>query len=300
MNSARAGLAVSLLAVVTALPGISQAQPLEFDAASVKLADASLPRKPFSGGPGTNTPGRYSGRGLLIELIQTAHGVQYDEISGGPAWLRSGQRYEIDATMPPSTAKQDFEAMLRNLLIQRFHVAVHRETQNFPAFDLVAAKGGSKLKKSVAAAPGNAVPASSDTGPDGFPVMPPGPHTAQVLSHGNLRYKLQERSMEYFASLLGFLINRAVGAGVDEKRPRVIDKTGLPGTFDFTFEFACPDCVAAAPVSGAPADDAAAPSIGPDIFSALEDQLGLKAVKAPGVGVSVVIVDRVDRVPTSN
>lgn len=300
-----------LTILTLAHPAVCLGGQLEFDAASVKLADSSLRPKPATGGPGTSSPGHYSVRSVLIELIQSAYGVEYDQISGGPAWLRSRLPiFEIEATMPANTTKEDFQAMLRNLLAQRFHLNVHRETENFPAFDLIVAKGGPKLKKAVAtdpngvaAAPGSSgAPALPRTDPDGFPALPPGPHTGQILAKGNLRYKFQERSMAYLAGLLGFMINRSIGADVDEKRPRVADKTGLTGTFDFTLEFECRSCVAAT-LAGAPppsSGETGAGTSGPGIFGALEDQLGLKAVKVQGVPVSVLVVDSVDKTPTSN
>jgi|SRR5579885_3064825 uncharacterized protein (TIGR03435 family) len=133
-------------------------EQFEFDAASVKVADpAVFPLQAATGGPGSSAPGRYSVRTWLIDLLKTAYGVPDDQISGGPGWLRAGSGsnlYEVNATMPADTSKERFQAMLQNLLLKRFHLAIHRERQYFPAFDLVVAKGGPRLKESAASAAG--------------------------------------------------------------------------------------------------------------------------------------------------
>lgn len=277
----------------------------EFDAASVKVADPSLPPRVLAGGPGNGDPGHYSVRAVLLDILTAAYGVQYDLISGGPDWLKS-DRYEIDAVMPPDTTQPRFQAMLQNLLAQRFHLSVHRETRNFPAFDLVVAEGGPKFQETAPTPEPPSLGAAAVSGPrtdrDGFPVLPPGPHTGRILSKGNLRFKFQERSMAYFAGVLGSLIQHAAGPDFGAKVPRVFDKTGLPGKYDFTLEFACADCVAASAAATPPvsAGGPVAGSDGPGIFQAIEKHLGLKAVRVRDVPLEVIVVDRVDRSPTPN
>ena len=90
-------------------------------------------------------------------------------------------------------------------------------------------------------------------------------------------------------------------------QPRVVDRTGLTGIYEFTLEFAgtmplAPGIVPSAP----PADDAGMPIANdpgeglPNIFTAVEKQLGLKLVKVKDVPVDVLIVDSADKVPTEN
>ncbi len=107
--------------------------------------------------------------------------------------------------------------------------------------------------------------------------------------------------MAYLADNLGFLIYHAVGPGLG-KRPRVADKTGLPGRYDFTLEFACGDCVVASPRDGSPipANGAPAGSDGPTIFEAVERQLGLKLVRSREIPLEVLVIDRADRLPAAN
>ncbi len=63
--------------------------------------------------------------------------------------LAAPNRYEITATMPPGTTKEQVRLMLRNLLVERFHLAVHHEARNFPGYELTVAKDGPKLKESI-------------------------------------------------------------------------------------------------------------------------------------------------------
>ncbi len=298
-------------ALSTTIAGACQSEQFEFDAASVKLVDPGVSSRAAAGGPGSNAPGRYSVRTWLSELLKTAYGVSEDQIVGGPAWLRAGSGsnlYEVDTTMPADTTKERFKAMLQTLLVQRFSLVIHHETQDFPAFDLVVAKGQLKLKESPIGVASNAGVGSSagastgipDLDRDGFPVLPPGPHMGRIQSMGNLRYKFQEKSMTDLADVLGFMIYVALGPVSGAKRPRVTDKTGLPGKYDFTIEFACGSCVTAVPAGGFTTPPDGVGGDGPNIFTALEKQLGLKAVKAPDLPLEVLVVDHVDRVPTRN
>jgi uncharacterized protein (TIGR03435 family) len=303
---------VAVLGMV--LSEVCSGAQVEFEVASVKVLDPAVASAtPAVGGPGTNAPGRYSRRTWLVDLLKTEFGVSDDQIAGGPGWLRASpvsSLYEIDAVLPPNTSTEAFQSMLQSLLVKRFHLAIHRETQPFPAFELGVAKAGPKLKEvragdadGIANLGSSGVNATASSRPpatdqEGFPILPPGPHTGQILSRGDLRFKFQERSMAYFAGVLGSLIYKSTGPSAGLKIPRVTDKTGLNGRYDFTLEFACGDCVAASPAGNQPNQPVTGE--GQSIFEALEKQLGLKAVKTAGIPVEVLVVDHVDRIPTAN
>lgn len=114
--------------------------------------------------------------------------------------------------------------------------------------------------------------------------------------------------MARFAESLGRMVNESNGED-NSVVPRVVDRTGLTGTYEFTLGFAGinksspsleADYLAAHPL---PADAvvAAEPGeIGPTIFAALEKQLGLKLQKVRNLPVEMLIVDHVDRVPAEN
>lgn len=89
---------------------------------------------------------------LLKSLIADAYGVRYQYILGGPDWLNS-QHYDLSAKVEGDArlSKQQMQPMLRNLLKERVHLAVHTEHRIVPGYDLVIAKGGPKLKPNTGA-----------------------------------------------------------------------------------------------------------------------------------------------------
>jgi uncharacterized protein (TIGR03435 family) len=158
-----------------------------FDAASIK--PAAMPTMGGrgmirmagpSGGPGTNDPGRVHYPFInLKNLLMNAYDVKGFQISG-PSWLDT-ERFDIQATMPPETTKEQFRVMLQNLLAERFGLKVHHETKELPMYSLVVAKGGPKMKESAVPPPDSGEPATPPPlpqpgqlkmGADGFPVLP--------------------------------------------------------------------------------------------------------------------------------
>ncbi len=291
-----------------------------FDAASVSLTGPEI-QQPFTitGGPGTSDPGRFRApRIQMINLLARAFGVSIDQITG-PAWLRdvaASNNYTIVATMPPDTTKEQFEQMLQNMLAERFHLVFHHETRNFPGYELVVDKGGPKFKD-VTPAPQDANPdaaaadlrtmMSAGRGADGFPNVPGSRVMGQGGRGGQQKTKYQERTMAQFISNLGFLIGSSQGKSVLQgyPQPRVADKTGLTGIYTFVLEYydqSSADRRASlpTPASGA-TPEASEPDGGlPNIFAAIQKQLGLRLDKTADVPVDVIVVESVDKVPTEN
>lgn len=129
---------------------------------------------------------------------------------------------------------------------------------------------------------------------------------------GALHAQYQAQSMAYFASSLGRDLALALGRDPNAGQPRVVDKTGLTGRYDFTVEFDCQGCVGlsaairatlpllAARGGGEPGAVGDAPDPGsglPNIFTALEKQLGLRLMKVKDVPVDVVVFDHVEKTP---
>lgn len=92
----------------------------------------------------------------LLALMQWAYNMPEKQILNGPSWL-SSTRFDIQATSDPGsqanhlTSQQDRDLkrqMLQTLFADRFHLKLHQETRNMPAYDLVLVKGGSKLQPS--------------------------------------------------------------------------------------------------------------------------------------------------------
>jgi uncharacterized protein (TIGR03435 family) len=272
---------LTLLAACGPAFGQPPESALEFEAASVK------PAGPFvagtgarvMGGPGTADPGRINfSRATLADLLRRAYDVYPDQVSG-PAWINDRgpeSVYTVVATIPPGTTTKQFQSMLQKLIAERFHVTLHREMQARPGYELVVSKGGPKLKEWDPAA--KQAPFNLEA-------------VANSLPPGSTRIS-GKRTMADLCRGLGASINEANGTYTfGGPVPRVVDKTGLTGIYDFTLEY-----------SGSTSPDAATDPGGgpPNLFIALERQLGLKLQKVKDVPVEVLIVDRADRIPAAN
>ena len=262
-----------------------------FEVASVKLAGPFAPSGRIGigigGGPGTEDPGRITAaRATLATLLTRAYDVRYDQISG-PLWLNDGSyAYAIDATIPPNTTKDQFRLMLQNLLAERFHLKLHHQAQARSGYELTVAPGGPKLKPwKPSAKPG-----------------PPAAPVSIMMNTSGRPYPVRmsfHLSMEDFCRGLGADINISNGEPMNSAQPRVVDRTGLSGAYEFTLEFAGVMVVpGAAPPS--PQDAASDPVDLPNIFVAIQKQLGLKLVKVNNVPVDMLIVDSADKIPTAN
>jgi len=287
-----------------------------FEAASVRIAG---PRQPGpggpSGGPGTNDPTRFTYAYVNLQTLLTlAYGVRTDQISA-PDWIKDSSDgrtlYTVTAVVPPNTSKDRFNVMLQNLLAERFHLALHHSTKEFPGYELRVAEGGPKLKPYV---PADSAANSSDSGrakEDGFPRLGPGPNSTVAFSMPTgggwamlrARYRMP---MSQFVVGLGGAVNESMGLEMGATMPRVADKTGLTGVYEFTLGFAgmliMPGLTP--PPSGAADSATHAASdpgeIGPSLFNALETQLGLKLVKTKNVSVDILVIDHAEKVPAEN
>jgi uncharacterized protein (TIGR03435 family) len=176
------------------------------------------------------------------------------------------------------------------LLEDRFQLKSHREARQLPVYALVAGKGGPKLPAPKDAA---CVDTDSDRGSaPGQPVTVPCGHVKIAMSNSGVQMLGAAVPMSELVKMLSGALGRSV-----------IDKTGFTGRFDLHLEFT-PDMAAAGlPPSAVPAPDpsGAAPPAGmtnPSIFSAIQEQLGLKLESTKGT-VEVLVIDRVER-PSAN
>jgi len=290
------------------LHGQTVNKALTFDAASVK--PASLPggvravaRAGRGGGPGTQDPGRIHYPSISLKnLLTTAYDVKEFQISG-PAFLDT-EMFDVTATMPPETTKEQLRVMLQNLLADRFKMTSHRETRELPMYSLTVAKGGPKMKESVeepAAAPtaDQPPPSHPKMGPDGFPIIPlpdrAGIFTIMMPTRG--RFIAQKQTMADLAERLTRQLSRPV-----------TDMTGLTARYDFILTFSSEGMSgpmgpmvppAGAVPAGGPIGSAPDSETAPDIFAAVQAQLGLKleAKKGP---VETIVIDHIEKTATEN
>ena len=248
---------------------LAAASAQSFEAASVKMSQDQRARGKMAGGPGTGDPGQITyTNALLTSVLLRAYNLKTYQL-GAPDWM-SSRRYDILAKVPPDTTPEQFRHMLQNLLIERFHMAVHQETQPLQGFELVIARGGTKLKTAAAAPPET----------DGLVLMEA------------VRGRAVVSQLKAQAQPLSQLVERLS----QEFRMPILDHTGLTALYDFTLEFA-PQAPGAAPpaeVTSEVNNDAA-----PNLMTAVSDQLGLKLNPAK-MPAEVLIVDRADPVPVEN
>ncbi len=244
---------------------------------SIKLPDYEVASiKPNKSGDGMmrimTKPDGFSGTNLNLKmLIVNAYQVRQDLISGGPAWVGT-TGFDIETKI----AGEDLEtlkkvtqiqrkSMLRKLLADRFKLVVHTETKVLPSYDLVIAKGGSKL----IAAPADEVLEDTRDHPEtkrhpGGMSVGPNFFEGTGIPLFSLTYSLSS------------MLHRTV-----------TDKTGLTGKYDFKLKFTPDD-------AHAPVGD----NSDPTLFTALQEQLGLRLVpsKAP---TETIVIDHAE-LPTEN
>jgi len=280
-----------------------------FDVASVKLVPSSDGARRQGGGLFSQYPGyiRYH-RSFLLQILTRALRVQADQFVG-PSWLNDSEaeRYEIDAKFPVGTPPRETDAMMLNLVTERFGLKYHREKREFEVYELVRSEGGPKLQPAEVRSEESPVAGPLQLDKEGYPILPPGhpgvvgaspkgriflnpptlssqfaPIHRREHSFGLMRFSFQMVTM---AQVVGAIQNLG---GISH----VVDHTGLEGKFDFKLAFV---------VDGLnlerDAGDFSDP--GPDMFSALQKQLGLKLrkQKAP---MDVIVIDSINRVPVEN
>jgi uncharacterized protein (TIGR03435 family) len=282
---------LALAAVVAGLGAarVSGQQPA-FDAASVKLNKLGAARS------GRLAPGRVEQTSVTLrDLIGMAYGPQ--EISGAPNWIDT-DRFDVLATgnftlagfLPGSDGSPPVVyVMLRSLLGERFKLAIHTATEERPIYALVTARPDKKLGERMhqsdvdcdayLAATARGVPPAAPP-----PGARPGPPCSR---RGNTPGRVAANAIS--VSQLAGILSSPAG------RP-VFDRTGLAGYFDVDLDWT-PALSTQGPGG---TDGASAPSAGdpPPLFTALEDQLGLKLESTRGP-VEILVVDHVEH-PTSD
>jgi uncharacterized protein (TIGR03435 family) len=293
-----------------ALPAQPGATPRSFEVASVKQNTANDNRVMIGMQPG----GRYTATGVPLRLIiRNAFRVQDSQLVGLPDWTRS-ERFDITAKADvPSPTPEMMNEMMQSLLAERFSFAAHRETREMPVYELILARADGRLGPGLKASTvdceamrgrGRGAPpeggrvtmplgrgAGSGTGPGagagigggGRGLAGPLPPCSTRMMPGNVT--ANGSTLDQLATLLETQAGRIVR-----------NKTGLSGAYDFSLTFT-PEQLAGGGGGGggrgvdAPAAD---PGAAPSLFTAVQEQLGLKldSQRAP---VDVIVVDRVER-----
>ncbi len=281
-------LPVLILLALTAF-GQSDDAPIAFDAASIKPFPEGQPIQ-FSGcqgGPGGGDPGRIDCQYMTLKMLVTrAYQMKSQEVFG-PKWMEEAH-YNVLAKVPAGATKDQVALMFRNLLAERFHLVSHKEKRQLPVYALTVAKGGVKFQESAPQAANAEDPAPSGPpkrGEDGFPVLSPSVYRGGpiiLFRNGKARLLAGDTTVARLAESFSSQLDRVV-----------VDESGLTGRYDFRLDWT-PD---ASEPGGSRRSEATAPE--PDVFVALEQQLGLKAVQKK-VERDALVVDSADRTPTGN
>jgi uncharacterized protein (TIGR03435 family) len=241
-----------------------------YDVASIK------PAKPADGSRLMVQFGRLSANGMTLNgLIKMAYGIEDDQIADAPKWVNS-QTYDIEAKVDnadeatlKNLSPDQYKLMLQSFLKDRFQLKAHWETKELPVLALVVAKDGPKLKL---AKPGDTYP-DGIKGPDGKA----GSHVG-MMRWGRGQLTGQGIPITNLVSPLTRIAGRIVE-----------DKTGLTGNYDIDLHWA-EDMNS----GGGGSPDAS----GPSIYTALQEQLGLKLESQKGP-VQVLVLDHVEQ-PSEN
>jgi uncharacterized protein (TIGR03435 family) len=254
----------------------------QFEVASIK---PSAPDERFirvRGAPG----GRVDINNVTLKfLIQYAWGVQPFQISGGATWSDS-LHYDISAKAESDPKGDEMLLMLRALLEDRFQLKIHRETKEAPIYALVLARKDGKLGPGLTLAQdGGCVKIDPSKPPEPPPPGTPRPNYCggQMMSPKSL--KAVSVPVANILAILARTLGRTV-----------VDQTGLKGNYDISLEWS-PD---EAQLAMLPPDLPRPPvdASGPSIFTAIQEQLGLKLESQKGP-VEMLAIDRAEK-PSEN
>jgi uncharacterized protein (TIGR03435 family) len=241
----------------------------QFDVISVKPSKDNATRVQF-------TPDGMHGTSVTTEflLFEGFGGLSQSQVIGEPSWS-TADGFDIEAKVAavdlPTLARMTFEqrrTMFQQILVDRFKLVAHHETRELPIYELIVGKNGSRLKEDAADDPASAT------------------SRRKGMMWGRGKVTATDGSLSMLIAPLSRQLGRII-----------VDKTGLTGRYDFTLEWT-PEGAAAPPAGGAPSGSAAPEQSGPGIFTAVQEQLGLKLRSTKGP-VDVIVIDHIEK-PLAN
>jgi len=268
-----------------------------FDVASIK-PNASAGRV-----GGMNSPERVNLTGMSVRrLLTQAYEIHDSQIIGGPDWL-GAQGYDISATLTGTPSPEQRRMMMKTLLRDRFKLTFHTEKRDLPLYALIVQRSDGRLGPGLKRIPDDECPPPGSrrgAGPGGPPPPASSPFDpnavaacgsivfgpGRLLAHG-VPIDMLSRSLANLPAITSF------------NRP-VTNLTKLEGFYDFDFRFANDFGRGGPPPPGSPAaaPNAITPGDEPALFTALQEQLGLK-LNPQRATLDVLVIDSIER-PSEN
>jgi uncharacterized protein (TIGR03435 family) len=315
-------ICATMALAVSAAFAQAPAAKLAFEVASIKPAGPMDPATILSGKAhiGMKIDGFRVDIGMfaISDLIRIAYKLKsYQLIS--PEWMNGmgAQRWDIMATMPPGSNKDQVPEMLQTLLAERFKLEFHKESKEHAAYVLTVAKSGLKMQE----APPDEAPAKAEPPVPGEGPKPPagndntkidvkqtsdgatvsigggegGPMKMNMGPNG-MHMEAEKMPMDGLVEMIGKLVNKPI-----------VDQTGLKGKYKVALDIPMAEMLALARAQGAavpnlpgagPADAASDPSGSGSIFQTVKALgLNLEAKKMP---IEITVVDKCEKAPTEN
>jgi uncharacterized protein (TIGR03435 family) len=252
-----------------------------FEVASVKANNSGDGPNRLQLQPG----GRITAENMLLRnLIRFAFQVQDFQLVGAPDWVDK-ERFDIVAKAehdivpgPPGTIGPG-QLMLRSLLADRFKLAIHQEKRDLPIYALVLARSdgrlGPQLQRSAADCTAIMNAARGRGGPP--PAASGRPQCGMRVSPGTILGG-------------GFPLSQLITTLSQFAQRTVVDRTGLTGDFDLELHWTPEQLPTLPPGAPLPPID---PN-GPSLFTAIQEQLGLK-LESTKDSVEVLVIDQIER-----
>jgi uncharacterized protein (TIGR03435 family) len=255
---------------------VDDAKLPRFEVASVKPGD---PNATFAriGAP----PGRWAQENAdLFSAVLMAFGARPYQIADPLPELIARERFTINAQAPAGTSNADRMLMVRALLIDRFKLRYHIDRNEANGYALTVARRDGRLGPTLRASRVDCqerMAAEARKEP-----LAPLPDGAAACGVRNSRGSIDFGGMPI--DMLITMLSTQAGAPV-------VNQTGLSGNFDVKLRFAVGS-------AGPPASDATPPSSAvddaPSLFTAVQEQLGLKLTPAK-VPLDRLVIDHIER-----
>ena len=223
------------------------------------------------------------------DLIQFAYQIRPFQLEGGPDWMDTAS-FDIVAKAPgdvpppmPGGPPSPVTLMMRSLLAERFKLAVRRETKDAPIYELVLAREDGRLGPRLSPSTTDCAAIMKASMKPGAPAPPPPMQGDRMLCGGRMGFSRLDMGgfpIDELPNMLGVILQR-----------RVVNRTGLTGSYDLTLMFS-PEGIPGIPLPAGFQPPPADPN-SPSIFTALQEQAGLKLVSTRGP-VDMLIVERAE------